>query len=176
MTDQPGLFALPDPPEPQPAPQQARRDRGRRGERWTRTVVADLQVTDAHALREAAHERLSTEVDPHEEIDTSDASAVQWWIEPTAGVWPELAEALRVDAVDLEATDAGPGRVRATWSVAVTISDVRELRSHNRPPTGTGDESFAEVWNRAADPVAPLVGLPGVTWTPVTVDVARTRR
>ena len=56
------------------------------------------------------------------------------------------------------------------------LLDPHEVRSRNRPPTCTDDESLAEVWNRVADPVAPLVGLPGVIWTPVTVDVARTRR
>ena len=186
MTGQPGLFDLPDPPLAPPL--RAPRDRGRRGEHWTRTVVADLHVVDSRALRDAAHRRLAEGItidlgpvdddpdllDPHEEITTSDAAAVRWWVEPTTGVWPQLADALRLDAVYLDATDESPRQVRARWSVTVTITDVRLLRrqvcGHDRP-----DETFAELWTRAADPFAPLTGLPGATWEPVSVEVVRGR-
>lgn len=186
MTGQPGLFDLPDPP-PTPAVH-APRDRGRRGEHWTRTVVADLHVVDRRALRDAAHQRLSDGLtielgpadpdeellDPHEEVATSDAAAVRWWTEPTTGTWPQLGASLRLDAVELDATDEHPHLVRARWSVTVTITDVDLLRTEARGLTDT-DQMFPDLWNRAADPFAPLAGLPGVTWTPVSVEIVRGR-
>lgn len=185
MTEQPGLFALPDPP-PAP-PVRVSVGRGRRGERWTRTVVADLHILDSRALRDAAHQYLSEGtvidlgpadaddadlLDPHEEISTSDAAAVRWRVEPTTGVWPQLAEALRLEAVDLDATDEGPRLVRVRWAVTVRIADAHLLR---RPAPGQelADETFPETWNRAADPFAPLTGLPGATWEPIAVEVTR---
>ncbi|MEJ7705029.1 MAG: hypothetical protein WKF47_15875 [Geodermatophilaceae bacterium] len=196
MTGQPGLFDLPDPP---PTPTvRAPRGRGRRGEHWTRTVAADLHVVDRRALRDAAHQRLSEGLtidlgptddtdddpdedllDPHEEIANSDAAAVRWWIEPTTGTWPWLAEALRLDAVDLDCddldtTDENPRQVRAHWSVTVTITDIDLLRTQV-PGQGDSDDTFPELWNHAADPFAPLAGLPGVTWAPLSVEVLRGR-
>lgn len=118
MTEQPGLFDLPDPPPTAPA--HAFRDRGRRGERWTRTAVVCTSWTARHSP--PPHARLSDGIaidlgpaddnpdlrDPYEEITTSDAAAIRWWIEPTTGIWSQLAEALRLDAVDLDATDESP--------------------------------------------------------------------
>jgi hypothetical protein len=113
-------------------------------------------------------------LDPLEEIPTSDAAAVRWWIEPTSGIWPQLAEALRLDAVGLDATDESPQRVRARWSVTVTITDIHLLRRHTPSPDLPGD-TFPELWNHAADPFAPLTDLPGATWEPISVEVARAR-
>lgn len=186
MTEQPGLFALPDPPSAPPA--RAPRDRGRRGERWTRTVVADLHIVDSRALREATYRLLSESItinlgpadgdsdllDERQEIAASNAAAVRWWIDPATGIWPELAEALRVDVVDIDAADETTRRVRAHWSVSVTITDLHLLRSR----TGDSpllDESFPELWNRTADPFAPLAGLRGATWEPIAVEVTRGR-
>ncbi len=184
MTEQRGLFDLPDPP---PIP--TRRDRGRRGEHWTRTVAADLHVIDSAALRAAAHQRQSDAVtvdlgpacdpdedllDPHEEVMVSDAAAVRWCLEPTTGTWPEMAEALRLDAIELDAIDEGPNRVLASWSATVTITDLDLLRRLAGDP-GDMEETFASLWNRAADPYAALNGLPGITWTPLGVEVRRGR-
>jgi hypothetical protein len=185
MTEQPGLFALPGPPAAAVRPP---RDRGRRGEHWTRTVVADLHIVDSRALRDATYRRLSETVtinlgpaddDPglleeHQEIATSNAAAVRWWIDPTAGIWPELAEALRLDVVDIGATDETTRRVRAHWSVSVTITDIRLLRAQ-APGSELPDESFPALWNRTADPFAPLAGLRGGSWEPISVEVTRGR-
>jgi hypothetical protein len=185
MTE-PGLFDLPDPPPTAPA--HASGDRGRRGERWTRTIVADLHVVDSATLRDAARSRLSDGItidlgpadddqdllDSYEEITTSDAAAVRWWIEPTTGIWPQLAEALRLDAIDLDTTDESPQRVRARWTVTVTITDIH-LLNRNTATTDPPDDSFSELWNRAADPLAPLYDLPGATWEPISVEVVRAR-
>ena len=185
MTEQRGLFDLPG-PAPTP-PVHAPRDRGRRGEHWTRIAVADLHIVDSSAVRDAARRRLSEGttidlgptddpdlLDPHEEIDTSDAAAVRWWIEPTTGTWPQLAEAVRLDAVDLDATDESLRQVRARWSVTVMITDIQLLRRYTSGSDAPND-TFPELWNRAADPFAPLAGLPGTTWEPISVEVVRGR-
>jgi hypothetical protein len=143
---------------------------------------------DSATVRDGARRRLSDGIaidlgpadddpellDPYEEITTSDAAAIRWWIEPTTGIWPQLAEALRLDAVDLDTTDESPQRVRARWSVTVTITDIHLLRRHTPSPDRPGD-TFPELWNRAADPFAPLTDLPGATWVPISVEVARAR-
>jgi hypothetical protein len=64
-----------------------------------------------------------------------------------------------VDAVDLDATDESLRRVRVRWAVSVRITDVHLLRQHAQHAADRADlaeTSFAEVWNRAADPCAPL--------------------
>ena len=186
MTEQPGLFALPDSPSAAPVP--APRDRGRRGEHWTRTVVADLHIVDSRALRDDAHRQLSETItinlgpadddpdllDPHQEVATSNAAAVRWWIDPTTGIWPELAEALRIDVVDIDATDETTRRVRAHWSVTVTI-----IRHPPPPRPGPWLEApgrvLPELWNRTADPFAPLAELRGAKWEPITAEITRGR-
>jgi hypothetical protein len=97
-----------------------------------------------------------------------------WWINPTTGIWPELAEALRLDVVDIDATDETRRRVQAHWSVRVTITDIRLLHAQ-APGSKIPDESFPELWNRTADPFAPLARLRGGTWEPISVEVTRGR-
>jgi hypothetical protein len=140
MTEQPGLFAVPDPPSAAPVP--APRDRGRRGEHWTRTVVADLHIVASRALRDAAQKVLSKTVtvnlgpadddsdllEEHQEIATSKPPPSAGG-DPTTGIWPDLAEALRLDVVDIDATDETTRRARAHWSGIVTITDIRLLRA-----------------------------------------------
>jgi hypothetical protein len=87
-------------------------------------------------------------------------------MEPAAGSWPQLADTLRLDAVDLDATEEGPQWIRVRWSLTVTITDIHLLRRQVSGP-GLPDDSFAELWNRAADPFAPLTHLRGATWEPI---------
>jgi hypothetical protein len=96
------------------------------------------------------------------------------WIDSTSGIWPELTEVLRIDLVDIGATDETRRRVRAHWPVAVTITDIHRLRGHSAG-SQLPHESFAELWNRAADPVAPLTGPRGATWEPISVEITRGR-
>jgi hypothetical protein len=58
--------------------------------------------------------------------------------------------------------------------VTVTITDIHLLRRRT-PRPDLPDNTFADLWNRAADPFAPLTGLPGATWEPISVDVVRAR-
>lgn len=95
------------------------------------------------------------------------------------GLPPDLLEALRIDEVELDATDTAPDRVRLTWSVAVRIVDAEAVRALARTTCGDDaaalveiDRSFADAWNHAAAAGAPLVGMPGVIGTPVSVEVA----
>ena len=96
-----------------------------------------------------------------------------WARNPPPACWPQLAEALRLDAVGLDATDESPQQVRACWSVTVTITDIHSSDGSTQP--GSPDDTFPELWNRAADPFAPLTDLPGVTWEPISVEVVRGR-
>jgi hypothetical protein len=100
--------------------------------------------------------------DPRDEVVTSSAAALEWCLEPTTGLWPLLeVGAVRVDALDLAVDEVAAARVRAHWTVTIRIRDVQAVREVDR--------SFAAAWNRAADPYAPMTGIPGVVWTPVEV-------
>lgn len=191
MSDQAGLFDLPDPVPPRPP---TRSGRGRARETFARTVVADVSVHDAGALRAEASRALDHSVviseaadaedddllDPREEISTSPAAAVQWCVEPTRGMGPLLESgAVRIDMIDLSAEGESAGLVRVVWTVTVKILDaaaVRELALRACPATDVAthaeiEQSFAAAWHWAADPHAPLAAILGVTWTSVEVTV-----
>ncbi len=76
-------------------------------------------------------------------------ATAQWWIEPTADLWPDLADALRIDVVDLDAVDTARDQVRLTWATTVRILDAEAVRSLARDtctdPAGHADidRSFA---------------------------------
>jgi hypothetical protein len=192
LTEQPGLFDLPRPPTPPAVP---RSERGRTRETWSRVVTTDVTVVDRHLLRDEALRRLEGGIvigefadndpylaDPREDVAQSCAAAVQWCLEPTEGLWPLLeAGAVRIDQVQLTATDEEPGRVRASWTVTVRITDADAARELARSVCPAGEDAaraeidagFAAAWNRAADPHAPMYPIPGISWTPAGVDVKR---
>jgi hypothetical protein len=58
--------------------------------------------------------------------------------------------------------------------VTVTITDIHLLRRRT-PDPDLPDDTFPELWNRAADPFAPLTDLPGATREPIAVEVVRAR-
>jgi hypothetical protein len=134
------LFELPDPVPPRPP---ARSGCGRARETFARTVVADVSVHDAGALRaEASHALDHTVVigeaadaedddllDLREEISTSPAAAVQWCLEPTMGMGPLLESgAVRIDMIDLSAEEESAGLVQVVWTVTVKILDAAAMR------------------------------------------------
>ena len=161
VNEQESLFQVPEPVALAPA---ARGGRGRARETWARDVSARVRVVDPAALRAAALRILDAAftidgvtadesdealMDPAEDIATSDAAALQWCIEPTDGMWPLLeAGAARIDHVEIAVDDVGADGL---------LAEVKE--------------SLAVAWARAADPYAPLRGVPGVTWTPAAVSV-----
>lgn len=188
MSDQAGLFDLPDPVRSRPP---TRSGRGRARETFARTVTADVSVHDAEALRVLQHSVVIGEAagaedddlaDLWEEISRSAAAAVQWCVEPTMGMEPLLeSDAVRIGTIDLSAEERSAGLVRVAWTVTVKVLDaaaVRALALAACPATDVAtrteiEQGFAAAWNRAADPHAPLAAIPGVTWT--SVDVAVTQ-
>jgi hypothetical protein len=192
MDDQAGLF---DRPEQELPATPSRSTWGRARERFARAVVVDLVVRDAAALRAEALRALGRAVpvsaaegdadadllDPEEEILTSSAAALQWCLEPTNGMWPLLeSDAVRIDGIDLATEERSATLVRASWTVTVKIYDAaaaRELAlglcpATEAPARAEIERSFAAAWHWAAEPCAPLVGIPGVTgrWVDVTVE------
>jgi hypothetical protein len=190
MHEQPGLFDVPA-PEFVASP---RTGRGRARETYARIVVADVVVQDVAALRAAALRALDGGIviaefpglpegemlDPRDEVLASPAVALEWCLEPTAGLLPLLeAGVVRVDALDLGVDEVAATRVRAHWTVTIRIQDVRAVRELALAACPVADvdarteveRSFAAAWNWAADPYAPMTGIPGVAWTPVEVTV-----
>jgi hypothetical protein len=191
MSDQAGLFGLPD---PVPSRSPTRSGRGRARETFARTVTADGSVHDASALRAEALRVLQHSVvigeaagaedddlaDLREEISLSAAAAVEYCVEPTMGMGPLLESgSVRIGKIDLSAEERSAELVRVGWTVTVKILDaaaVRELALGACAPTDVAtrteiEQSFAAAWNRAADPHAPLAAIPGVTWTSVEATV-----
>jgi len=180
MSNQAGLFDLPDPIRSRPP---TRSGRGRARETFARTVVTDVSVHDAGALRAGASRALDHTVvigeaadaedddllDLQEEISLSPAAAVQWCLEPTIGMGPLLESgAVRIDMIDLSAEEQSAELVRVAWTVTVKILDavaVRELALTACPATDVAthaeiEQSFAAAWHWAADPHAPLATIP----------------
>lgn len=191
MDDEPGLFDLPAPEKPEPP---ARTGRGRARETFARRVVVDVRVLDAGALRAQALRIVSGGIvigeydadddeellSPEEEIAAGVAPAVQWCVEPTAGMWPlQESGAVRIDMIDLAADERGPAQVQVSWTVTVKIRDVAAARELALAACPVGDHaaraeidrSFAAAWHWAAPPTAPMAGISGVTWTCVEVTV-----
>jgi hypothetical protein len=186
--DQPGLFEVPD-PEPQVPPE--RPQRGRNREVWALTATAEVAITDAPAVRQAAtrHEGFmiaipvadlgvedgepdATDVVPVEDV----FDALAWLIWPTDGLERALdTGAVRILSVQSEAAADSVDHGTATWRVTVKLTDVDELRrlAARASPDEAAEisDSMAVAWQRAADPFAPLRSIPGITWKPGRVVV-----
>lgn len=189
MHDQPGLFDLDVPKVPAPA----RSGRGRARETYARTVVADVTVLDRRVLQAASLRLLDQAIvigeapddeddlmDPREEVVTSDTAAVQWCLEPTAGMWPLLdSGAVLIQSIGMGCDDDDAAPVRAWWTVTVKIRDAgaaRELALASCPAIDAEaraevESSFAAVWQWAVPPYGPMDGIPGISWAPVEVGV-----
>lgn len=187
--NEPGLFDLPTLERPGTA---SRAVRGRNRQTWVRTAAAEVTIMDAGALREAAAQAAENAVtiglpaDPDDE-DTAPGSsdvvpagnafeALGWLLWPTAGMQGPLeAGALRVLSEDGEVVAESVDRGTATWTVAVKLTDVDELRrlAAEAHPDAAGliADSLAVAWQFAADPFAPLHSIPGIAWRPGPVDV-----
>jgi hypothetical protein len=195
--DLPALFGLPEPAPQTPPVTDA--EPGRVRQTYRRTVTADIQIVRPAVLHQAALDAIdhcvtidlgptdddSDLLDPQEEAAT-DVGALTWAVDPTCGLHDLLRTgAIALTDVTLDATDASPGRCRITWSTAIKLKDVPALHRHARkawsngttPDVDDGDigrtigQSLAAAWNLAADPYAPLRGVPGIAWAPGTVAI-----
>ncbi|AWH96400.1 hypothetical protein [Dietzia psychralcaliphila] len=193
-TVEPGLFDLPEPaPEPTPQPSPARPRPGRNRETWSCTVSAEVAIVDAAAVTAAlAQYREDTVVvdafsgavieDPASEEAGPDPTLpplpqLNWLIWPTGGLEELLEEgAFRVFDVESAVTSEAADRGTATWTVTVKLTDVQLLRrvaTRAQPADAVLiASSLAVAWLRAADSFAPLRSIPGISWRPVSVDIA----
>jgi len=187
--NEPGLFDLPDrePPAPPGRPR-----RGRNRETWARTATAEVTIIDAGALHEAAARveegavTIGLRADPDVEdtepggpdvVPPNDAfEALGWLIWPTDGLeGPLEAGAFRIISVHSDVVAESVDRGTVTWTVTVKLTDVDELRrlaaQAHPEEAGLIADSLAVAWQRAADPFAPLISIPGTAWRPGQVDV-----
>lgn len=192
---EPGLFDL---PAEERATTPVRRQRGRKRERWARTVTAEVTIVDPEILRAVAvrarqdavtveFETAPDDSDPTSVTDSDlgnpPASAggdacdsLVWLLWPTAGLEPALeAEAFQVLTQDCQVAAESADRCTLTWSVSVRLKDVdalRRLAAQAKPVEAAAiADSLAVAWQHAADPYAPLRSIPGISWQPASVEV-----
>lgn len=195
MSDQIGLFDAPQPEPPPPPPA-----RGRTRETFVRSVTVEVTVVDGEALRTGARDALDNTVvievpyadggepdveheedppDPVEGIDADPATALEWRLEPFAGLATVLETgAVHLEDLTLEVTEQGPDQYRARWSVRLKLRDApllrelaREMCADDEASRAAVDRSVAAAWERVADPFAPLAAVPGVRWAAGEVTV-----
>ncbi|WP_096906888.1 hypothetical protein [Dietzia sp. WMMA184] len=193
-TDEPGLFDLPESaPEPTPQPSPAQPRPGRNRETWACTVTAEVTIVDAATVTAALTRYLKDTVvvdafsgevieDPASEDagpdpDLPPLPQLAWLIWPTGGVEELLEEgAFRVLDVESTVTTETYDRGTITWTVTVKLTDVqllRRLATQAQPADAVLiASSLAVAWQRAADSFAPLRSIPGISWRPVSVDIA----
>ncbi len=111
--------------------------------------------------------------DPRQEVSNSSVAALEWAVQPTAGLAQLLeAGALWIVDLDMSVQELSPVECSLRWTVTVKLRDVGALRAAALAAPAAGDapapvevqNSLAAAWNRAADPYAPLRGVPGITW------------
>ena len=187
--NQSGLFEVFSPVAQAPA---ERRQRGRNREVWALTATAEVTITDAAALLQAAA-RLNEGVvmtlpgpdagveggEPHspDAVPVNDGfDALAWLIWPDEGLEEALeAGALRILSVESQAAADSIDHGTATWKVTVKLTDVDALRrlavAASPDDAAEISTSLAVAWQRAADPFAPLRPIDGITWQPGPVIV-----
>jgi hypothetical protein len=188
--DEPTLFDLPAQPD---VPVASTAGRGRPRERYRRTVTAQVRVVRPAVLRERALADLDGGVlidlgpareddgdipGTHEQIAESAAGALEWLIDPTAGLWPLLeADAFVVESAEVSLEELSDLDHVASWTVQVKLRDVdtlRRLAAEAAPQAAAEIErDLAVAWNHAADPYTPMTVVPGITWQPTEVSVER---
>ncbi|MFS4488166.1 hypothetical protein [Dietzia kunjamensis] len=191
---EPGLFDLPEhdlAPE-RPAPP-SRTQTGQNRQMWSCTVTAAVSIDDTAAVTAALTRYLEDTVvvdafsgsvieDPASEEagpdpDLPPLPQLAWLIWPTRGLEELLEEgAFRVFDVESAVTSEAADRGTATWTITVKLTDVQVLRrlaTRAQPADAVLiASSLAVAWLRAADSFAPLRSIPGISWRPVSVDIA----
>ncbi len=186
--NEPGLFDLPD---REPPARAERLQRGRNRETWAWTVTAEVAIIDADAVRGAALRARENAVtvdwpaDPNVQdapLDSEVNAAADLFDEVAGLIWPTsglegplAAGAFRIVSVDCAAVAASDDRGSLTWTVAVKLTDVHELRrlaaQAHPDEAGLIADSLAVAWQRAADPYAPVRSIRGTAWRPGQVEV-----
>ncbi|WP_404850480.1 hypothetical protein [Dietzia kunjamensis] len=191
---EPGLFDLPElEPEPTSRSSPAPPRRGRNRETWACTATAEVAIVDASSVTAALTRYLNDTVvvdafsgevieDPASEDAGPDPvlpplPQLNWLIWPTDGLEGILGEgAFRVLDVESAVTTETYDRGTITWTVTVKLTDVqllRRLATQAQPADAVLiASSLAVAWQRAADSFAPLRSIPGISWRPVSVDIA----
>ncbi|MGP3965609.1 hypothetical protein ACTWPT_57665 [Nonomuraea sp. 3N208] len=188
----PALFDLPAPETP---PVTGSHDPGRSGQRWRRTITAQVVVRNLAVLRDKALDDFDSGAfieigdadddedlpDTREVIASTAEGALDWLIDPTAGLWPLMESgAIRLEAAEHAVEQVAERGFQISWSVQVQVGDlaaVRTIAVHKAPDAA--DEisgSLAAAWNNAAAPAAPLTGIPAITWTITSITVERVTR
>jgi hypothetical protein len=105
------------------------------------------------------------------------AAALASLIEPIESHWRLVeAGAALILGSRTKVDDSDSTALRARWTVRLKIKDVRAFRqvaldsSPDADPAEVGN-SIAAAWHLAAEPYAPLRGVPGISWTCVDVGV-----
>ncbi|MFC5824431.1 hypothetical protein [Nonomuraea insulae] len=193
MSEQtPALFDLPAPAMPpvtgSPGP-------GRSGQRWQRAVTAQVVVRDLAVLRDRALADFDSGTfieigdadddedlpDTREVIASTAERALDWLLDPTVGLWPLLESgAIRLEAAEHAVDQVADREFQVSWSVQLQLGDLAALRAlavQNAPEAADDiNQSVAAAWNHAADPAAPLAGIPAITWTVTDITVDRVTR
>jgi hypothetical protein len=135
-----------------------------------------LRVLDAgiEVFLGPADDDLPAGRDPRERVNESSVAALEWVMEPTAGLARLLeADAFRIVDLDMSVEQMSPVECSVRWTVTVKLRDLGTLREAALAACPGGDalariavqNSLEAAWNRAADPYAPLRVVPGITWT-----------
>ena len=194
---EPGLFDL---PAEGPATTPVRQQRGRKRERWARSVSAEVTIIDAEILCAAAVRARQDAVTVQFETaaDGSDPTSVThgdlanppawaggdacdslvWLLWPTAGLESALeADAFQVLSQGCQVAAESADRCTLIWTVSVRLKDadaLRRLAAQAKPAEAAAiADSLATAWQHAADPYAPLRSIPGISWEPASVEVER---
>ncbi len=195
MTDDPALFDLPSEPRPVGP---SRVERGQPRGTYERTVLAEVRVVDSGALCAAAVHAFDSAPtitiawdDREDHADEGDeraaaerdlltrdpGAALSWLIEPVDSHLPlDEAGAARTYASRVEIDDMTGAGLSVRWTVELMVRDVAAFRKVALDASPDADpveiaNSIATAWNHAVDPYAPLQDIPGISWTPVDVDV-----
>lgn len=148
------------------------------------TTTATITVRDRQAVRESFAESAESaytlavldEPGPEVTKELTSLGQVAWQLWPPEGLDTAVeAGAFRVGSVGAEVVGDQGDRGTLRWEVTVKLQDVAALRrlavEAHPDEAHQIEESLALAWQRAVDPYAPIRTVPGIDWTPVSVEV-----
>jgi hypothetical protein len=102
-------------------------------------------------------------------------------LNPVDGMWPPLeAGSAAVLSAEIDVDEVSLAQYRLRWTVTIQLRDVAAFRrialnacsAEEAATRGEIEASLAVAWQQAAPPFAPLLRIPGITWSPVEAVVA----